>query len=80
MVQSPPQLGWEFRFLVPISGTPIGSGIPILFQIPGILVRFYFKILLLKSHPIGIPICKIRNPGNLFMYKLSTSHFEAIMY
>ncbi len=24
-------LGWEFQFLVPISGTPNGSGIPILF-------------------------------------------------
>jgi hypothetical protein len=34
-------LGWEFQFLVPISGTPIRSEIPILFQIPGILVDFF---------------------------------------
>jgi hypothetical protein len=30
--------GWEFRFFVPISGTPIGSGIPIPFSIPEIPV------------------------------------------
>jgi hypothetical protein len=35
-------LGWEFQFLVPISGTPIGSRIPILFLIPKILVRNFF--------------------------------------
>ncbi len=34
-------LGWEFRFLVPITGTPIGSRIPIPFSIPEILVRFF---------------------------------------
>jgi hypothetical protein len=33
------KLGWEFRFLVPISGTPIGSGIPDQFPIPKIPVR-----------------------------------------
>jgi hypothetical protein len=31
-------LGWEFRFLVLISGTPIGSGIPDPFTIPKIPV------------------------------------------
>ncbi len=31
-------LGWEFRFLVPISGTPIGSRIPDPFPIPKIPV------------------------------------------
>ncbi len=37
-------LGWEFRFLVPISGTPIRSGIPIPFLIPKIPVGiFLFK-------------------------------------
>ncbi len=35
-------LGWEFQFLVPISGTPIVSGILILCLIPKILVRFFF--------------------------------------
>jgi hypothetical protein len=36
-------LGWEFQFLVPISGTPIGSGIPIPFLIPKIPVGFFFS-------------------------------------
>ncbi len=36
------QLGWEFGFSVPISGTPIVSKIPILFLIPKILVGKYF--------------------------------------
>ncbi len=35
--------------MVPISRTPIGSGIPIPFQIPGIPVGFFFRIPLLKS-------------------------------
>jgi hypothetical protein len=37
------QLGWEFRFLVPISGTPIGSRIPIPFLILKIPVGFFFS-------------------------------------
>ncbi len=37
------RLGWEFRFLLPISGTPIGSGIPIPFLIPEILVGFFLE-------------------------------------
>jgi hypothetical protein len=37
-VKSLTKLGWEFRFLVPISGTPIGSGIPDPFPIRKILV------------------------------------------
>jgi hypothetical protein len=37
-------LGLEFRFLVPISGTPIGSGIPIPFSIPEIPVGIIFLI------------------------------------
>ncbi len=37
-------LGWEFQFLVPISGTPILSGIPIPFLIPKIPVGFFFEI------------------------------------
>jgi hypothetical protein len=35
-------LGWESRFLVPISGTPIVSRILISFLIPKILVGFFF--------------------------------------
>jgi hypothetical protein len=35
-------LGWEFQFSVPISGTPIVSGIPISCLIPKIPVGFYF--------------------------------------
>ncbi len=34
----PLALGWKFQFLVPISGTPIGSEIPIPFLIPKIPV------------------------------------------
>ena len=55
-------LGWEFRFLVPISGTPIGSGIPIPFSIPKISVGIFFRIPLLKNQEIGIPIPKFRIP------------------
>jgi hypothetical protein len=36
-------LGWEFQFLVLISGIPIRSTIPILFQIPNILVGFLLQ-------------------------------------
>jgi hypothetical protein len=35
------ELGWEFRFSVPISGTPIGSRIPIPCPIPDIPVRIF---------------------------------------
>jgi hypothetical protein len=34
-------LGWEFQFLVLISGTPNGSRISIQFSIPEILVIFF---------------------------------------
>jgi hypothetical protein len=37
-------LGWEFQFLVPISGTPIVSRIPIPFLILKIPVGFFFEI------------------------------------
>jgi hypothetical protein len=40
----PSPLGWEFQFLVPISGTPIIGGIPIPFTIPKIPVGFFFEI------------------------------------
>jgi hypothetical protein len=36
-------LGWEFRFLVPISGTPIGSRILIPFLIPKSPVGKFFS-------------------------------------
>ncbi len=35
-------LGWDFQFLVPISGTSIGSRIPIPFLIPKIPVGKFF--------------------------------------
>jgi hypothetical protein len=41
-IQHHHRLGWEFQFLVPISGTPIGSGILIPFLIPEIPVGFIF--------------------------------------
>ncbi len=72
-------LGWEFWFLVPILGKPIGSGIPIPFQTLDIPVGF-FSILLLNSYPIGIPICKTQNSGILFTQELIAFHFEAILY
>jgi hypothetical protein len=37
------RLGWEFQFLVPISGTPIGSRISISFLIPKITVGKFFS-------------------------------------
>ncbi len=37
-------LVWEFQFSVSISGTPIGSGIPIPFLIPEIPVGFLFEV------------------------------------
>jgi hypothetical protein len=37
-----PHLGWKLQFLVPISGIPIVSGIPIPFLTPKILVGKYF--------------------------------------
>ncbi len=36
-------LGWVFQFSVPISGTPIGSGIPFPFSIPKIPVGIFFS-------------------------------------
>ncbi len=38
MTTTRPDLGWEFQFLIPISGTPTGSGIPDPFPIPKIPV------------------------------------------
>jgi hypothetical protein len=55
-------LGWEFQFLVPISGTPIGSRILIPFLIPKIPVGNFFRIPLLKNREIGIPISKFGIP------------------
>jgi hypothetical protein len=37
-------LGWEFQFLVPISGTLIVCGIPIMCSISKIPVGFFFEI------------------------------------
>jgi hypothetical protein len=39
--QDDKKLGWEFQFLVPISGTPIESRILIPFSIPEIPVVFF---------------------------------------
>jgi hypothetical protein len=40
------KLGWEFQFLVLISGTPIISKTPIPCSIPKIPVGFFFEILM----------------------------------
>jgi hypothetical protein len=58
----PTKLGWEFQFLVPISGTPIERGIPLPFLIPKITVGFIFSIPLLKNQEIRIPIPKFGIP------------------
>jgi hypothetical protein len=62
-------LGWEFQFLVPISGTPIISRIPIPFLVPKIPVGFFFnsnvwrvRKLEFRFAKFGIPvICFRRN-------------------
>ncbi len=54
---NPDALGWEFQFLLPISGTPIRSQILIPFLIPEIPVVFFW-IPLLKNWQIRIPILK----------------------
>ncbi len=76
----------EIPILVPISGTPIGSGILIPFQILGILVRFFFWIPLLKSHQTRVPICKIwnsinfscRNSVHLILYIYQGQHQKTL--
>ncbi len=69
------RLGWEVQFSVPISGTPIASGILILYLIPKILVGFFFsKFRCLESQNIGIPISNIQNSSNFFAQELSTSY------
>ncbi len=63
------RLGWEFQFLIPISGTPIVSRIPILFLVPKIPVGFFFisdvwrvRKLLFRFAKFGIQvICLRRN-------------------
>ncbi len=48
-----PILGWEFQFLVLISGTPIRSGIPIPFLIPKIPVGFFLNSAVEKSRNLN---------------------------
>ncbi len=67
-------LGWEFQFLVPIPGTPIGSRIPIPFLILEILLIYFLKFRCLERQKIGILICEIQNSGKLFAQELTTSH------
>jgi hypothetical protein len=52
------RLGWEFQFLVWISGNPIVSRIPIPFLIPNIPVVVFFEFRCLESQKIGVPIPK----------------------
>jgi hypothetical protein len=54
-------LGWEFQFLVPISGTPIGSGFPIPFSIPEIPVRIFFSYSAVEKTRNRNSDSKIRN-------------------
>jgi hypothetical protein len=72
-------LGWEFQFLVPISGTPIGGGIPIAFTIPKIPVGFFFEIPISGEPEIGIPIRNFQNYGN-FLHRDSVHLFVANLY
>ena len=55
------QLGWEFQFLVPISGTPIRSRIPILFLIPKIPVGVFFSNSAVEKSRNWNSNSKIRN-------------------
>jgi hypothetical protein len=55
------QLGWEFQFSVPISGTPIGSGIPIPFSIPKIPVGNFFTNSAVEKSKNQNSDSKIRN-------------------
>jgi hypothetical protein len=54
-------LGWELQFLVPTSGTPIVSGIPIDSKDSGRKIFFEFRCL--ESQKIGIPIPKFGIPA-----------------
>jgi hypothetical protein len=74
-----PGLGWEFQFLVPISGTPIETGILIPFLILDIPVRFFcsncnvWKVRKLEFQfaKFGIPvICLHRNSLRLIVTNL----------
>jgi hypothetical protein len=57
-------LGWEFQFLVPIPGTPIGSGIP--FLISKIPVGFFFDSAVEKSSNWNSD-SEIRNSGFFYV-------------
>jgi hypothetical protein len=37
--------------------------------------NIFLRFQCLESQKIGIPICLIRNSGNLFVQELTTSHF-----
>jgi hypothetical protein len=72
------QLGWEFQFLVPISGAPIGSGIPIPFLIPKIPVGKFFlnsAVEKLRNRNFDSEIWnsekKCRNSIHLILHKTS---------
>jgi hypothetical protein len=54
-------LGWEFQFSVLISGTPIGSGIPILFLLTKILVGNIFLNSAVEKLPNQNSDSKIQN-------------------
>ncbi len=69
-----PVLGWEFRFLILIPGTPIGSRIPTPFPIPEIPCGFFFAIPISGKSKNWNYDCKMRNCGNLFAQELTTSH------
>jgi hypothetical protein len=72
------KLGWELRFLVPIPGTPIGSGILILFLIPEILVDFFLKFWCLESQKIGIlPAIRLRR-NSLLVIVASLNWFQSM--
>jgi hypothetical protein len=75
VLNSGDSLGWKFQFLVPISGTPIGSRILIRCSIPEIPIGILFlKFRCLESLKFGISICEIWTSGNLFAQELTTSH------
>ncbi len=68
-------LGWEFQFFVPISGTPIGSRIPIPFSIPKILVGIFFSNSAVEKLRNRISDSKIRNSEKKLTWEFNRPHF-----
>ncbi len=65
--------------MVPISGTPIGGGIPILFMIPKIPVGFFFEIPISGEPENWNSDLQFWNSGN-FLHRNSVHLFVTNLY